>query len=377
MNLKSKISQLLVGGFDGPTPPKDLSKLIKSHGMGGVILFRTNLEEPVQIARLNNRLQRLSSLAPLFIMVDQEGGRVCRLPLPFTRFPPGAMLGVCNSYRLAYRVGQATARELKAVGINMNLAPVLDVNTNPANSVIGDRAFGSDPMLVSKLGLAQMVGLEDQKVLACGKHFPGHGNTLEDSHFALPSVGESLDRMIQVELKPFQHAIENRIQAIMTAHVIYKSLDPRHPATLSKKIITKLLREAMRFRGLVLTDDLYMKAVADHYELTQASIQSIQAGADLLLICREPEAQIRVIDALYQAVKKGALSEQRIDQSLSRILAVKEKMLLPYRPIPIKQIKNTVGHAEHRRLAEEILERAQGARQKMAGAGARAGKRKG
>jgi len=325
--------------------------------MGGVILFQNNLQDPLQIAKLNNQLQRLSTLAPLLIMIDQEGGRVSRLPPHFTRFPAGALLGYCNSHKLSYRVGQATARELRAVGINMNLAPVLDVNTNPANPVIGDRAFGSNPTLVSKLGLAMMVGLEDQGVIACGKHFPGHGDTVKDSHHELPTVSHPMNRLIQVEFKPFQHAIENRMKAIMTAHVIYSALDPRFPATLSRKIITKLLREAMRFRGLVLTDDLYMKAVTDHYQLSEAVLKAIAAGADLLLVCRNPELQANILEDLCKAVRRGTISEKRIDLSLSRILSLKEKMLLPYRPTSAKDIKTAVGHPDHKKIAQEILDR--------------------
>ena len=358
MNLKAKISQLIICGFDGTTPPKELTRLIKTHGIGGVILFQNNLQDPIQIARLNHQLQHLSTLAPLLIMIDQEGGRVSRLPPSFTRFPACALLGDCNSYDLSYRMGQATARELRAVGINMNLAPVLDVRTNPANTVIGDRAFGSHPTLVSKLGLALMVGLQDNGVIACGKHFPGHGDTVADSHQELPTVTHPLDRLMQVELKPFQHAIENRLQAIMTAHVIYTSLDTRFPATLSKKIVTKLLREAMGFHGLVITDDLQMKAVADHYPLTEAAIKAITAGADLLLICRHPELLEIILEALHKAVKRGAISEKQINHSLARILSLKEKMLLPYHPASLKGIKATVGHPDHQKIAHEIQTRA-------------------
>jgi beta-N-acetylhexosaminidase len=358
MNLKTKISQLLVGGFDGTAPPKELNRLIKTHGLGGIILFQNNLKDPIQIARLTHQLQHLSKHAPLLIMIDEEGGRVSRLPSPFTRFPAAAMVGRCNSYDLCYRLGQVTARELRAVGINMNLSPVLDVHTNPANTVIGDRAYGSNPTLVSKLGLALMVGLQDQGIIACGKHFPGHGDTVADSHHELPTVSHALDRLIQVELKPFQHAIQNRLQAIMTAHVIYTALDPQFPATLSKKIVTKLLREAMEFRGLVVTDDLQMKAVADHYPLAEAAIRAITAGADLLLICHQPEILPIVLEAVHQAVKRGTLSEKRIDLSLDRILSLKEKMLLPSRPISLKDVKSTVGHPDHQKIVQEIQERA-------------------
>jgi beta-N-acetylhexosaminidase len=358
MNLKSKIGQMIIGGFDGTTPPKPLTRIIKTHGLGGVILFKTNLQEPSQIAKLNNQLQRLSSLAPLFIMIDQEGGRVSRLPPPFTKFPPCAFLGACNSYDLSYKQGQAIARELRAVGINMSLAPVLDVHTNPSNPIIGDRAFGAHPTLVAKLGLAMMVGLQDEGVIACGKHFPGHGDTSADSHRELPKVSHPLDRLMEVELRPFIHAIENRMPAIMTAHVIYTALDPEFPASLSRKIITKLLREALRFRGLVVTDDLHMKAVTDHHALVEAAIMAIAAGTDLLLICRDPELQMEVLEALHKAVRKGVIPEKQIDLSLQRILSLKEKMLIPQRhPVSLREMKSIVGRADHRQLVLEIRER--------------------
>lgn len=358
MNLKKKIGQLLVAGFEGTSPPRELVRMIKSYGIGGVILFRDNVEDPFQLAKLNNQLQRLSPLAPLLIMIDQEGGRVSRLPSPFTQFPAAAQLGACNSYDLAYRFGRAMARELRAVGINMNLAPVLDVYTNPANTVIGDRAFGNHPTRVSKLGLAMMVGLQDQGVIACGKHFPGHGDTVADSHRELPTVSHPLSRLTAVELKPFVHAIQNRLQAVMTAHVTYTALDLRFPATLSEKIITDLLRNALEFRGVVITDDLLMKAVADHYPVADAAVQAVRAGADLLLICRNPDLQETALEALYQAVRQGTLHEKRIDLSLERVLVLKERMLLPYHPCSLKGIKAAVGNPEHLKLIQDIQERA-------------------
>jgi beta-N-acetylhexosaminidase len=240
----------------------------------------------------------------------------------------------------------------------MNLAPVLDIYTNPANTVIGDRAFGNSPTLVSKLGLALMVGLQDQGVIACGKHFPGHGDTVADSHHELPKVTLPLNRLIEIELRPFQHLIQNRLLAIMTAHVIYTALDPQLPATLSKKTVTKLLREAMGFRGLVITDDLHMKAVSDHYPLAEAAIRAITAGADLLLFCRQPELLVKIQETLCLAVKRGTIPEKRIDLSLDRILSLKERMLLPYRPTSLKEIKTRVGHPDHHKIAQEIRERA-------------------
>ena len=356
MNLKEKLAQLIVCGFRGPTPPQSLTRLIQARGLGGVILFRDNLKDPAQIASLTSRLQELSPSHPLLIMVDQEGGRISRLPPPFTRFPSGAVLGACNSTTLAYQMGQALARELRSVGINMNLAPVLDVLTNPKNSVIGDRALGSDPLQVSKIGLALAMGLQDARVVACGKHFPGHGDTASDSHKELPVMAHSQERLTRVEYPPFEHAIQNRLQALMTAHVVYKALDSRYPATLSQKILTGILREEMGFSGVVLSDDFRMQAITDHYSVQDAAVRAINAGVDLLLVGVSADHASDCLKSLEQAVRRGPLDEKRIDQSVQRILNLKGEMLLPVETVPAGDLP-LAGFPDHRELVKEIRAR--------------------
>jgi len=354
MKLTSKIGQLLMVGFNGTTPSKEVQDLIKKHRIGGVILFSRNIKDPVQCAKLTDALQKLSPDAPLLIAVDQEGGRVSRLAPPFTQFPSARTLGRCDSVTLTYSAAEAMAKELIAVGINMNFAPVLDVDTNPKNPIIGDRSFGPSPTLVSKHGLAMIVGMHDQKVIACGKHFPGHGDTSADSHETLPVVNHPISRLADLELKPFIHAIENRLSCIMTAHVRYSQLDDKYPASLSKKIISQLLRKTIQFEEVVVTDDLEMKGITDGFSIPEAAVKAVQAGSDLILVCHSAEQQTAVMEALIHAVENGTISEARLNDSLNRLLRLKESFLLPRRFSQPKQVRQVVGCEAHLALVEEI-----------------------
>ncbi|MBI3607675.1 MAG: beta-N-acetylhexosaminidase [Nitrospirae bacterium] len=355
MSLQDKLGQLVMVGFDGTTPSREVKRLIATTRVGGVILFRRNIDDPPQVWALTRALQRLAPKAPLFIAVDQEGGRVSRLPPPFTQFPPAAVLGKRNSFDLTYGVGEAMGREMAAVGINMDMAPVLDVNTNAANPVIGDRAFGDSPIVVEEHGLAMIVGLQDRRVIACAKHFPGHGATSADSHLELPEVAVSLRQLERIHLRPFEHAIANRLAAVMTAHVRYPALDPAAPATLSKKTLTGLLRRAMGFEGIVITDDLEMKAISSRYDPPAAALKAFLAGADILLFCRDTEAARQAIEALTEAVRRGRLSEARIDLSLERILRTKERFLLGLKPPSRAALHNVIGCEAHLGLVQRIL----------------------
>lgn len=358
LTLKEKIGQLFMLGFQGETPSKAILRLIRDYRVGGVILFDRNLKNPAQTALLCSSLQAQSKAMPLLIAIDQEGGRVSRLPKGFTIFPSSASLAAGQSTAHIYRVAEATAKELRAVGINMNLAPVLDVNTNPANPVIGDRSFSENPALVSTMGLTMIAGFQDNHVIACGKHFPGHGDTDMDSHHQLPTVSHDLHRLREVELKPFLHAIRNGLASIMTAHVLYPALDPADPATLSKPILTGLLREKLGFEGVVITDDLEMRAIADTYGPDEGAVKAIEAGADLVLICHDEAGPEAAIKAVAQAVKRKRISEARIEQSILRILQIKEGFLLSHPPAETSSVKEVVGCSSHRHLLEEIQESA-------------------
>jgi beta-N-acetylhexosaminidase len=342
---RDKIGQLFMVGFDGMAVSADLAAFIKEYKPGGVILFSRNLESAEQIVELTNELQRCSPRSPLLISIDQEGGRVSRLPKGFTIFPPCDVLGRCNSSELAYAAGATIAKELKAVGINMNMSPVLDVNSNPANPVIGDRAFGTTPAPVCELGLATVGGLQDNHVVACGKHFPGHGDTSADSHKELPVVTAPRERLEQIEFPPFRYAVAHGVATMMTAHVLYRALDDKRPATLSPTIIGN---------GVVLTDDLEMHAIIDHYGVEDAAVQSILAGCDMPLICKDRNREMAAISAVDKAVADGTITGERLERSLARIARLKERFLLPYRPVVISDAKLVVGCRSHRALLRSI-----------------------
>jgi beta-N-acetylhexosaminidase len=359
VNFREKVGQLFMLGFHGTELTEDLRALVKAYHPGGVLLFSRNLTDPVQAARLTNALQKLTPKMPLLVAIDQEGGRVARLPKGFTVFPGQGALGRAGTVALAYSFAEVTARELRAIGVNMNLTPVLDVNTNPNNPVIGDRAFGHDPELVETLGLAVIAGLQDNGVLACGKHFPGHGDTAADSHKELPTVSHGLDRLHEIELRPFVHCIQNGLAVVMTAHVRYPALDPEHPATLSSAVLSGLLRGQLQFKGLVLTDDLEMHAILDHYNIEEAAVRALSAGADILLIGKDPERQAAAMDAVYRAAKDGDLPALRFEHAVLRVLEAKERYLLPYTPADPKHAAERVGTKEHREVANHIREAAE------------------
>ena len=358
MNLKEKVGQLFMLGFTGTEVSKELRELFHAYHPGGVILFSRNLEDAAQAAHLTNALQKLAPTMPLFVSIDQEGGRVARLPKGFTAFPGQGALGRAGAVDLAYSFAEVTAAELRAIGVNMNLTPVLDINTNPHNPVIGDRSFGDDPLQVETLGLAVIAGHQDNGVMACGKHFPGHGDTAADSHKALPVVSHSIERLREIELRPFVHCFRNGLAAVMSAHVKYPALDPDAPATLSPAIMTDLLRTQLHFEGLALSDDLEMRAILDHYGIEEAAVRSVQAGVNVLIIGKTPDEQVAAIDAVYHAVKKGIISELQFQHAVLRVLEAKERYLIPHKAADPKTAAARVGTPRHREVAQAIREAA-------------------
>ncbi|HWP35663.1 MAG TPA: beta-N-acetylhexosaminidase, partial [Thermodesulfobacteriota bacterium] len=320
---------LLLVGFPGPTPSAELLALVRE-GVAGVVYFRRNVQGgPEAIARLTAALQAEAAAAgrpPLLVAVDQEGGPVARLSAPFTEFPGARALGLAADERLAERVGRATAAELRAVGITVNLAPVVDVLTHPANPVMAGRTFGTDPALVARLGAALVRGLQAGGVAACAKHFPGHGDTDEDSHRTLPVVPHPLERLERVELPPFAAAVAAGVAMVMTAHVLYPALDPDRPATLSARVVEGLLRRRLGFDGVVVSDDLEMAAVAGRFGWEEAVVAAVEAGCDLLLICHDAERQQRAIAALGRAVAIGRLAPARVEASLARLARLRQRL---------------------------------------------------
>jgi beta-N-acetylhexosaminidase len=348
-------------GFEGHAASADVRRLIRDFGAGSVILFARNVDAPEQLAELVRELQAIARDAghdlPLLVAVDQEGGRVARLQAPWTAWPPLRAVGHAASEDLARLMGAGLAAELSACGIRWDFAPVVDVDTNPQNVVIGDRSFGDDPERVGRLGAAMIRGLQDGGVVACAKHFPGHGDTDVDSHLALPAVDHSRSRLDDVELRPFRAAIEADVASIMTAHVLARELDDRLPATLSPVVIQGLLRVEMKYDGVIVSDDLEMKAVADRWDAGAAAVLAAQAGCDLLPVCKAHDAQVEAIEALVRAVESEQMRWSDMDAAVARIRRVKERFLLPYHDPSPKAARAAAGAGERVALAREIAAR--------------------
>lgn len=330
LSLQQKIGQLIMAGFDGLAPDSQIENLIRSKHLGGVILFRRNIANPEQVARLNRRLQKINadqSEIPLLIAVDQEGGVVARLEEGVTPLPSALAFRAAGSPEDCEALTRIANTELHLLGFNVNFAPVLDVNNNPRNPVIGVRAYGETVDDVCTYGLAALRGIEQAGMVATAKHFPGHGDTTVDSHRGLPCVNHGRDRLEAIELAPFRAAIAAGVDAIMSAHVVFPAFepDPKTPSTLSPAVLTGLLREKMGFDGVVFTDCLEMSAIAEGVGVVEGAVRAFKAGADVLLISHSEALQQATIEALLEEVARGEISEERIDQSVARILALKEK----------------------------------------------------
>jgi beta-N-acetylhexosaminidase len=296
--LSELCGDLIISGFPGTSLDEHTRKALSEKRRAGVILFRRNVESVAAVHDLSLQIVAAArSEYGAFISVDQEGGRVKRLPEPCVQLPPMRFLGDVGHDGLVRRAAVAMGAELYALGINLNFAPVLDVDSNPRNPVIGDRSFGRDPNVVAGLGVAFAQGLQSRGVLACGKHFPGHGDTDLDSHLALPVVRHGRDRLEQVELLPFRRAVRT-VGAFMTAHVVFEAIDPSLPATLSKLVIQDFVRREMGYSGLIFSDDLEMRALADRYTVEESAVMAIRAGCDVLLICESQDQADRAHAAL-------------------------------------------------------------------------------
>lgn len=319
LELETQAARLFTVGFHGKTVSADLSRLL-ARGVSGVVLFTRNVGEPSEVVELTSAIKHQAG-RPISLALDQEGGKVARLRCGFSELPAMRALGELGDAALTRELGALIGRELRAVGFDVNYAPVLDVDTNPDNPVIGSRSFGRTPELVSELGVALAAGLSSVGVAACGKHFPGHGDTHQDSHLALPRLSHSLERLQRVELRPFAAAIAAGIPALMTAHVIFEPLDPLYPATMSRAVLHRLLREQLRYDGLVVSDDLEMRAIADHYTVEDTVLRGLDAGVDQFLCCHTAELAHRAIDAVVHAVEDGRLSREQLATANRRIQA--------------------------------------------------------
>lgn len=327
MTLDEKIGQLLIIGFNGTSIDERVETMIKKYHIGGFILFRENISSVEQTTELLNTLKDTNKTnpIPLFLSIDEEGGRVRRLPYPFLKLPTAKKIGDINDKNISFQYGKILGRRIKSIGFNMNFAPVMDVNSNPQNPVIGDRAFGATVDIVSNTGIQVMNGINSENIIPIIKHFPGHGDTSADSHINIPIVDKGLTQIEHLELIPFTRGIEAGVDGVMIGHIMFPQIDDTYPATLSKRIITDILREKLFFDGVVISDDMTMGAIAKNYEIEDAAVSYLKAGGDILLICHGHDEPIKVIQRIKEEVERGNITEEALDEKLYRILKLKDK----------------------------------------------------
>ena len=347
--LRHAIARLFLAGLPGATLDEETRRLHRDVPFAGVTLFRANAAAPREMRALVRALHRLDPALPPLVAIDHEGGRVHRLSPPFTHFPAAAVVAT-HGLGAVRSVASAMARELAALGIDLTFAPVLDVASNPANPIIGDRAFGTAPDAAATAALAFFRATRAARLLTCGKHFPGHGDTATDSHLDLPVVSRDRRTLARVELPPFVRAVAAGVPMLMTAHVRYPALDPDLPATLSPAIVTTLLRRRLGFRGVIATDDLEMRAIADRFGPGETAVRAVAAGCDLLLFCHRQDWLRTAVDAVERAVANGVLSERRIAESYRRVTALTRWRRRHARPERL----TVIGCASHARLAERL-----------------------
>lgn len=352
-DLRKKLGQMIMVGCSGERIGVSEQVLFEEYGFGGFVLFKRNCGTPRQIHSLCRNLWTHATDHPPLIAIDQEGGAVHRLPYPFTHFPAAAKIGAWQDPGLAYRVGRASASELALVGINLNFAPVLDVNSNPL-SPIGERAFGTDSRSVTVMASAWAHGLKDGGIIPCAKHFPGHGGTDQDSHIALPVVDKSWGELQTVELPPFIEACRSGIEALMTAHVKFAALDPTHVATLSEPILTGLLRHQLGYDGVVFSDDMEMKAVSEYYDPGEAAALALYAGVDIMLFCHDLTKAVAALDFLYGEAERSPALRARVEASQRRIGELKRRWLKAFCGAADDELEERLARLNHRRIVAEI-----------------------
>lgn len=333
MTTEEKVGQLLIAGFYETEAGEEARSYIQDYHVGGLILYGRNVESAQQLTDLTNGLKALAGDGiPLFLSTDQEGGMVERMPPEIQKLP--------NAYDVSdpAAFGAALGTECAAFGLNTDFAPSLDIWSNPNNTVIGRRAFGSDAETVTQRGLACLTAMEESGIIPVVKHFPGHGDTDTDSHVGLPVVDKTREELLEMELLPFQAAIDAGAPAVMVGHILMTQIDPDKPATLSSEVVTGLLREELGFDGVVFTDDLTMGAITQNYGLGEAAVLAVEAGCDVLLVCHEAGSVDQVYTALLDAVDAGRITEDRLDQSVRRILTLKQDYGLTSDPVDLPDL---------------------------------------
>jgi beta-N-acetylhexosaminidase len=362
MTLEEQIGQLLMVGFWGNTPSQEIIDLIQRYHVGNILLFSRNVRDARQVLELTQSLQMIAREAgqrfPLLIAIDQENGIVQRLGEAVTIFPGNMALGATGSEEMAYKVALATGNELKALGINMNLAPVVDINNNPANPVIGVRSFGEDPQQVARLGAAMVKGYHAAGIFSCLKHFPGHGDTAVDSHLALPIIPYSLERLATVELVPFRSGIEAGAESVMIAHVAFPTLTERDslPATLSPEIVQGLLREQLGFNDVILSDCMEMKAISETFGTERGAVMALQAGIDLVLVSHHYRQQVGSIEEIQAAMRTQELSLQMVQQATEHVLRLKARYLSWHDLPATSAVPAIIGSEQHVQLQSQAYE---------------------
>lgn len=358
--MREIIGQQLIIGIEGTELSKEESQFIIKNNIGGVILFSRNYESIEQLHKLVTDLQRLRyhtvDKTPLFISADMEGGRVQRFKEPFTLWPPFQKLGDLDSSSRCFDYTYQQGLELKAMGLNLNYSPCIDVLFNPENQVIGDRALSTDPEKVSRHASALVRGFVKADVLAVAKHFPGHGYTKVDSHFDLPVDDRTLLQIQeQGDLEPFKKVIKARVPFLMTAHISYPEVDKEFPVTLSSIFLKMILRESLRFRGLIMTDDLDMKALTGRFAIDELPILAVNAGANVLLYCNKPKSPRIAIESLLKAAENKKVSKDDLQENFDRILELKKKRLTqPLEPFSIEKVMSILGSPEHKAFAQAL-----------------------
>lgn len=342
MSLDEKIGQMIFGGVAGTGMNEETSTIIREYHPGGIILFGNNIESPEQTVTFLNEMKTTNAdnPYPLLFGVDEEGGRVTRVPTQMKSLPPSEAIGDVNDPDLAFTAGTILGEQMETLGFNLDFAPVLDVNSNPDNPVIGDRSFGDTVDVVSDMGIQVMKGMQEEGIIPVVKHFPGHGDTSEDSHVTLPTVDKSYEELKELELAPFRNAIEQGAEVTMIAHIFLPQIDATYPSSMSEEVITGMLREDYDFDGVVITDDLTMGAITNQYTVAEAALQTVKAGGDLLLMAHDPDLIPEVVDGLKTAVENGELTEERIDESVERIIELKQNYNLSREPTSSPEVES-------------------------------------
>lgn len=357
--MKEKIGQMLMIGIQGQSLSQEEKSFIVENNIGGVILFSRNYGSPEQLHELCGEIQSLSKLqkdkSPLFISIDQEGGRVQRFKTePFTHWPPLAQAGKIDNTSVTYMWAHLLSQDLKSFGVNLNFAPTLDILTNPNNTVIGDRAFSTDFRMVEKHASAWVRGALKAGILSCAKHFPGHGNTLLDSHLDLPRESVDLETLENRELVPFKKAFRSKVDFVMLAHIVFEKIDPDWPASLSEIFVDEILRKKLGFRGLIFTDDLDMGALKKNFTKEEIAVRAVEAGCEILLYCNEPDSPQIALDSLIEAFAQERLHKTYLDQVHLRIQLEKKQKLAGTHQLELKDAMIILQNSAKKKFAEDL-----------------------